>query len=456
VSYKLAGPETAYTENDLTVQMSSWELKVVIGEAEGKKSNLKTIGAISGELKKSIRPTISWWSINEYEDGRYLELNLAKKFHAGWPCIFDNTQFSINKKSTFGWTQTQPNANDIKVTQGDCDKLQSIAPGERQDMANALILGIPPEELCSGVDFSEDASHVIVEVHMDAQTCTRAEGRLPVEDFFAADVEAESIEIKMKGDELPVCWATFSGLVVPQLSTWEIKEVRRAPKDDAADAHATFGPALRIVLTKANPGLWNTITTDMQCAEFEQNKEKRDWGAVSKACLALAPSNPNCIQTKTERALKLCTGVTTKEDVILNKAYVTFHIWDKLEEYLYRFFRDGFEKFFCVKVKEQLLELCVVADGEYTVCEGALGGSCDPERVSWSLDKETTPGQDNTHPVIKVTITKAGSARGTKWGSAVFTKLEPWQVSAVMRGEELPKALTEEDKLSLTEGRDAE
>mmetsp|Transcript_68578 Transcript_68578/g.146743 ORF Transcript_68578/g.146743 Transcript_68578/m.146743 type:complete len:537 (-) Transcript_68578:135-1745(-) len=453
VSYKLVGSEAAYTETDLTVMMSSWELKVIIGEAEGKKSNLKTINGLSGELFKDIRPALSSWSIIEYEDGKYIEISLAKKLHMGWKMVFENTNFSIHKKSTFGWTATQPNAADIKLTQGECDKLQTIAPGQRQELQNAFVLGIPPEELCTGVEMKEDVEHIIIEVFMDEQVCARAEGRVPVEDFFAADVEAESIEIKMKGDELPVCWAVFSGLVSPQLSTWEIKKVQRKIKNDSGD-HARFSTALRIILTKAQPGLWGTLYTDMQSPEFGQYKDPIDWANVCKASLALSPANPNCTQAKTERALKLCTAVTTKEDVILNKAYVTFHLWDKLEEYLYRFFKDSVEKFFAIKVKEQLLELCVVADGEYTVCEGALGGPCEPDRVTWSFDHEKSEGEENPHPVIKVMITKAASARGTKWGSAVFTKLEPWQVSAVMTGQELPKALPEE--LSLTEGRDGE
>jgi len=451
VNYKLSGSEAAFTDSDLTVMLSSWELKVIIGEAEGKKSNLKTITGLSGELSKDIRPALSSWDIIEYEDGKYIEINLAKKSHVGWKTIFDTTNTSVHKKSTFGWTATQPNAADIKLTQGDCDKLTPIMAGQRQD--NAFVLGIPPEELCTGIDVTEDIERIIVEVHMDEQVVARAEGRVPVEDFFAADVEAESIEIKMKGDELPVCWMVFSGQVSPQLSTWEIKKVKRNMKDGEGD-HARFNTALRVILTKAQPGLWGTLYTDMQCPEFGQYRDPVDWANVSKASLALSPANPHCTQAKTERALKLCTGVTTKEDVILNKAYVTFHLWDKLEEYLYRFFKDSVEKFFAIKVKEQLLELCAVADGEYTVCEGALGGPCDPDRVTWSFDHETAQGEENPHPVIKVVVTKATSERGTKWGSSVFTKLEPWQVSAVMCGQELPKALPEE--LSLTEGRDGE
>merc|ERR1712039_680134 len=102
--------------------------------------------------------------------------------------------------------------------------------------------------------------------------------------------------IKMKGDDLPVCWAVFSRRVVPELSTWEIKQVRRFVKDAPADAPAHFDKALRIILTKAQPGMWGTITTDMECAEFQQSNNQIGWSDAHKACLALSPSNPYCTQ----------------------------------------------------------------------------------------------------------------------------------------------------------------
>jgi len=63
--------------------------------------------------------------------------------------------------------------------------------------------------------FEQDEENVVVLVHLDEESRLKALSRLPLEYLFKADIEQEWIEVTMKGDDLPVVWATFSGLVVP-------------------------------------------------------------------------------------------------------------------------------------------------------------------------------------------------------------------------------------------------
>jgi len=435
LSYPLEGVEASYEEDSLTVQMSSWELQVVIGAITGKKSGLKTIPEVSGELMWDIRRKLSTWKISDYDGKKFLEIDLVKEEHRAWATLWKAPfQVSHHKKAKAGWSMFLPQAKDQKNAEGVDETLAPIAAGLPDDVEHNKILGMSPEEIVTGVTFEQDEEYVCVLVHLDEEQRLMALGRLPMGDFFKADIESEWVEVTMKGDNLPVVWAVFSGHVLPQFSAWEFKEVRREPPQGSSIEDKTFmNMALKITMKKAQPGLWGDIYTEMQHPEYNAPKQRTHTMTMPtlNKCMVLAPTSPDSTIVKTERALKMVTKVTTGEDVVLNKAYVYIHLWDGLEEYIRRFQVDVFG-LFSLEVKETMLRAYFVADAEYVMCEGGFGGECDPARASFDMQKDTEAGQSKEHIMLKVTLSKAPSARGKKWGINVFKQLEPHQISNVM------------------------
>lgn len=64
--FPLEGPDAQLTEEELFVEMSTWELRVSVGadsqQVRGKPTGRK-IDALSGELWADIRRRLSWWDM---------------------------------------------------------------------------------------------------------------------------------------------------------------------------------------------------------------------------------------------------------------------------------------------------------------------------------------------------------------------------------------------------------
>jgi hypothetical protein len=256
-----------------------------------------------------------------------------------------------------------------------------------------------------------------------------AKSRAPLEEFFTAVIGHKHIEVYLKGDGQAVLWAELTNSIIPESSVWSYKMSRRheIPKDAEIERPAYYNMILTIIISKANPSFWGEICTEMQTPDFAMPKEPANLDSTKFAQMVLSPSSTSPL-VMAERAQKLVTAIETSEDVILNKVYFTFHIWEHLYGYLARFRVDA-STFFAVEVKEQLLTVLAIAGAPYPMCELKLFGTCDPTRTTWELGAGKLEGQESEHMVIKVTMTKSASSRGTKWGVDAYEKLEPYQVS---------------------------
>jgi len=435
--YELTAQDANLAEEDLVVEMSCWELRVSVGRGiQPGKPGSRKLNALSGEFCKDVRRKHSWWRIVEDDEGmgRWLEFSLAKLAHKPWTGPWFHYWNNPHKKTSFGWTPRHVNQKLMKLLKSDEESLERMEPGEPQEPEKAMATGILPERLCTGVDddADEDSEQISVLIHLDEETLELATGMVPMEELFAAEVEADRMDVYLRFDGLAICSGTMTGRVVPELTTWEFTNVRRKklPKDCGIKAPAFYNPALRITLVKA-PGHqqeWGHVFTDLQQAAFEPPRERMTWTERMQRALILSPAAPLSAVTKTERAAKLCTYIECSQDAVTGKAFVLLHLEDRLEELAdWNHYRIDLTTFFSLKVGERMMEVNCVADIEFRMCVGSLGGSCEPDKTSWELTRDANPTDGKEHLVLKVGLTKAANSRG-QWDE-VFTRWEPWQVS---------------------------
>jgi len=437
--YELKGLDEGLTQEDLVVEMSCWELRVSVGrDVPPGKPGPRKIGPLCGELCRDVRRRHSWWRILEGGDegmGRWLELNLAKLAHKAWTGPFSKDWTNPHRRTSFGWTPQHVSPQLAKLLRPEEETLQRVQPGEPQEPEKSLATGILPERLCTGVDddADEDAEQISVLIHLDEETLELATGMVPLEELFAAEVEADRMDIYLRVDGFAICSGTMTGNVVPELTSWEITNVRRAklPEDSGVKAPAFYNPALRITLVKA-PGHqqeWGHVFADLQQAVFQPPRERMPWEERLQRALILSPAAPLDAAAKTERAGKLCTHLECGQDAALRRAFVLMHLEDRLEELAVKY-RVDLTTFFSMRVGERMLEVNVVADTEYRMCVGGLGGSCVPDQTTWELTREEGPGDGREHLGLRVGLTKAPASR-RHWDD-IFTRWEPWQVSDSM------------------------
>ncbi|CAJ1450590.1 unnamed protein product, partial [Effrenium voratum] len=96
------------------------------------------------------------------------------------------------------------------------------------------------------------------------------------------------------------------------------------------------------------------------------------------------------------------------------------------------------------------VQVSFVADSEYAMCWGRLGGECVPESASMEIFMDNGDDQEE-HPILKLGLAKANNSR-QRW-EEVFTRLQPWEASKAMIEEcQRPLELEDEEEMVTTAG----
>lgn len=424
--YELVGLDESLTEEDLVVEMSSWELRVAMGT--------RKIEPLCREFNRDVRRRFSWWQITENQEhpGRWLMMSLAKLEHRPWRGPWFTGAINPHKRAFFPWTPYQVSQQLAKLLKPEDEELARVLAGAPQEPERDACTGVLPERLCTGIDDDQNDTdeQISILLHLDEETLELTTGMVPMEELFSADVAVDCLEVCLRFDRLALCSGALTGRVVPERTTWEIANVRRLklPEDAGIKCPAFYNPALRITLVKSlgyqQP--WGRAFAE-PLPRFEPPRERMSWTERVQRALILSPAAPLQLTAKTARALKMCTRIECYQDSILNKAYVIMHLEERLEELATKFKVDV-STFFSMKVGERVLEVNVVADAEFRMCVGGLGGRCVPDKTTWEITRErSTPEEDQDHLALRVGLSKASDGTGP-WPE-VFTRWEPWQIS---------------------------
>lgn len=397
-------------EADIEVQFSSWQMQVTIG---GGKANKE----LSGELHKDIRKKLSSWQVVEDDAGqKTLAITLAKKAHKGWKSIWFDDVFNPHKRKAFPWDSVMNTRN---IPDPEDDKMTKVGPGT-QDVLKELVLTTDTSRLCTGVDlWDEDDLTISFLIWLDEEALDQCLLRLPLEEIFAADVEENYMEVYIRADAFGLCWGQLTGSCVPDMTTWEIlKNVRRqVPKTSGIRCPAFYSPALMVRLVKNynSQFIWGQAFQDMQHADFPPPKERMSHTERLQRSMTLTPVGFMENTTKAERAKVLYSKFEATQDDRF--AYISLHVDTRLEQAAERFHVD-LTGFFLLNVGTEFMEVKVLADMEYHMIIGKLGGECLPEMASWDIGRN----QANEF-VLKVTIMKAPGSKGL-WEEPIFSKME--------------------------------
>ncbi|CAE7261433.1 DED1 [Symbiodinium pilosum] len=292
-----------------------------------------------------------------------------------------------------------------------------------------------PEQICTGINVSESEAALQLVIHLDEEALESATARVPLEEVFAADISADTLSVFLRGDSFSICAGRLTGKIVPERSTWQIANVRRRnlPEGCNVKSPAFYNPALRITLAKAREsyGNWDEVFQDYRCCPFGLPRDRIDWDERVRRCYVLSPSCPNNRVGKAQRAQDLVKKVETSQDLLLNRVILLFHLEDKLLQ-LCLTHRLYLHDLFSMRVGARDVQVNFVADSEYPMCFGGLGGCCVPEASTWEIFVDEGSGQekDTPHPVLKLGLAKADNSRG-RW-QEVFTKWQPWQSAKAM------------------------
>jgi len=424
--FPLQGANSELDEDDFKVELSCWQVKV---SAEG-----RAIPELSQDVYDDIHFDLSWWKVATDMPGmpgKCLVLYLSKLAHKAWPGPWFVGPLNPRKKLHFSWNAKQVSQEVVKALRVDSESLRKIDPGEPEDWSQEICTGLTPDQLCTGVDSEENARFIFVVVHLDEDALESATAKVPLEELFAANVTADTLVVFLRGDSFFICSGPLAGKCVPELTTWEISSVRRKKLPEGSDIKcpAFYNPAIRIRLVKAkgSEGSWGSAFEEMQSLSFQPPKERTSWSERVQRAMVLSPGAPLNGSAKAERAQALCTNVEFSQDLLLNRVIILFHLEEKLAEICSKFGVDP-NTFFSMKVSERMIQVNVVADVEYTLCAGGLGGACVPDASVWELFTDQSLGKE--HLVLKLSLAKAESSRG-RWAE-VFTRWKPWQVSAHM------------------------
>jgi len=450
--YHLQDQDANLTEEDLLVELSCWQVQVSIGRdiqyVKGKSTGRK-IDGLCNDLFDDIRRNLSWWELSQDPggDGKWLAIHLTKQEHRGWKGPWFTEPFHPHRRTSFPWSSLH-----YPPPKRDDDKLARIEPGLPQDVEKELYTGLTPEKLCTGMDVEEDAWSVTVLIHLDEEGVEVATAKVPMEEMFSADVRCDALDIFLRNEGFGIMTSRLNGYIVPELSLWEITSIRRTnlPKDGRIKCPAFYNPAIRIKLTKADgsQGMWEGgVFADVQKAAFEAPRERMTWTERVQRALVLSPGAPLKNNIKAENALKMCTRVETSQDTVTQRANIMFHLDEALEELAFKFKLD-LTTFFALKVGERMIEVSVVADSEFTMCVGDLGGAVEQDKTKWEIGKERdSPTSEKEHLVLKISLAKAAGSRD-RWPE-IFKKLESWEVAERMK---LPEPAATE---AIAEGEEA-
>eukprot|EP00440_Ansanella_granifera_P061952 gb/GFBE01067168.1/.p1 GENE.gb/GFBE01067168.1/~~gb/GFBE01067168.1/.p1 ORF type:complete len:527 (+),score=106.83 gb/GFBE01067168.1/:1-1581(+) len=432
LTFPLTGAHQDLDEDDFKVEMSCWQMKV--STREGK----TVISDLTQDFYDDILRELSWWKVevtHPASNERALIIYLAKANHRAWSGPWFEGGLNPHKKGTFSWGEMQVSGSIVKELRIDSESLRPVEPGEPEDWNHEICTALTPEQICTGTGQMESETDFHVVIHLDEEALDGATARVPLEEIFAADVTADSLTVYLRGDSFSICAGKFAGLCVPELTTWQIRHVRRRNLPEGCDikAPAFFNPALCIRCIKAKPhsGMWGDVFEELQCSQFGLPRERIDWEERVWRSMVLAPGNHLNKAAKAQRAQALCTRVETSQDLLLNRVLILLHLEAQLPQ-LCQQFKLEMSTLFTLKVSASIVSVGFVADSEYLVCLGGLGGSCVPEASSLELfmDEGSEEANEAPHPVIKLGLSKAECSRG-RW-SEVFTRWQPWQLSQSM------------------------
>lgn len=397
LSYALIEEEADLTEDDFVVELSSWELIVYRRHyVEG----LERLDHLSGDLHADVHRKLCWWQIVEDMDGsgRRLHITLVKMAHKGWNC-----PWRLHPKNPHR-DRFWPMANYEKLAYanlgeyrgGSCERPTPLPPGEPAEVKDELLASLEPETLCTGVDCDEeDEEHVYLTVHFDEENLDAVLAKVPLEELFGADVGEDTVELFINGIGYKLLSGELKGLCVPALSTWVFEKALRrklSPKS-GIKAPAFYNPALMIKIVKADnaQGIWGGTFVSVNSPVFRKPRERLSWVDMMQRALVLAPMAPLDTWAKTAAAKKLCVAVECSHDK--DSVVITMHMDKRLDAFA-ALYRLDVTTFFSMRVSERVLEVSVLADCEYSMCYGWLGGSCLPAKTSWEavrLSKAAAP-----------------------------------------------------------------
>ncbi|CAJ1406028.1 unnamed protein product [Effrenium voratum] len=309
--------DTELDEDNFKVEMSCWKIVVSkrVAGCDSKLFDQETCGDIHRDL--------SWWKVDRADaagiNARCLVIHLAKVRHSLWAGPWYPGGLNPHKKLHFPWTELQGPKDILKGLKIDVEALKNIEPGEPEDWNHEISAAMTPEQLCTGIDIRESEGLLQVVIHLDDGALEGATGRVPLEELFAADISEDELSVFLRGDGFQICTGRFTQKVVPEMSAWQIRSVRRKnlPEDCAVKSPAFFNPALRITLTKAKMcvGKWDEIFQDFQHCPFGYPRDRLDWSDRVNRCMVLLPGSPSNKVGKAKRAQALVTRAGTETDL---------------------------------------------------------------------------------------------------------------------------------------------
>mmetsp|Transcript_42832 Transcript_42832/g.99786 ORF Transcript_42832/g.99786 Transcript_42832/m.99786 type:complete len:530 (+) Transcript_42832:36-1625(+) len=446
LTYPLKDSDMDLEEEDFKVEMSCWQLKV--SRKQG-----GTISELSQETNDDILRDLSWWKVDRWQENsqeKALFIYLAKATHRSWAGPWYPGALNPHKKTIFAWSARQAPKEILKDLKIDAESLKNIEPGEPEDWNHEISTAMTPEQICTGIDIRESDSLLQLVIHLDEEALQTASARVPLEEVFAADISSETLSVFLRGDSFSICTGRFSGNVVPEKSTWQITSVRRKnlPEGCTVKSPAFYNPALRITLTKAKErqGTWEDVFQDFQCCPFQLPRDRINWDERVKRCFVLSPGCPNNKVGKSQRAQALVKEVETSQDLLLNRVILLFHLEDKLLK-LCDQQKLSMHDLFSMRIGARDVQVNFVADNEYPMCFGGLGGFCVPEASTWEIFIDEGKDQENPHPVLKLGLAKADNSRG-RW-EQVFTKWKPWESAKAMMEDCAAKSLEDKSDLAV-------
>lgn len=413
-------------EEDFKVKMSCWQIEVsrTGGSKDGK------IPALCQETYDDIHRDLSWWKVDTLPTSeRFLIICLAKANHRQWAGPWYGGALNPHKKGHFGWSDQQGAKKILKELKITSEELKNIEPGEPEDWNHEISTAMTPEQICTGIDMSQSDKDIRLVIHLNEEALDGATARIPLEEVFAADISANEFWVFLRGDSFTLCRGLLAQLVRPELTTWQVRSERRRklPEGCNIKSPAFFNPALVITMVKETRGSQEKVFEDFQHCNYGMPKDRIDWSERIQRCMVLLPGSPNNKVGKASRAQALVTKVESKQDLLLNRVILLFHLEDRLPK-LCENHRVHMHDLFTLMIGERNVQLNFVADSEYAMCWGVLGGACVPHSASMEIFMDATDGEE--HPVLKLGLVKAPSSRG-RWDE-VFTQMKPWQVSQAM------------------------
>lgn len=233
---------SALCASELSVELSSWELKV----KTLKRPDLDPqLAPLNGSLYGDIRRDLSWWTLETEASSGLLvfTIELAKRDHKAWNAVW-KPGMNHHRKSHFGWTPAS------KSTKKAEEILTKVKPGRLKRKEDVFVMR--REDLCAALEDGQDDQKAIYRIHLDKAALDKACETVCLADLFAVDVMEQYLKVFIRGDEKsPILMGQLFEKVQPDQSRWEIVKAA-APVDESGQAPVNlYNTCLQVSLTKA-------------------------------------------------------------------------------------------------------------------------------------------------------------------------------------------------------------